>query len=202
MSQYPSPEDIVSLATICVGVGPGGTTSMLARQISTRIQGECLLDTFVRPTMPVTDHRGIQPWQLTSHDAVPFEVVQQTIANIIRGKIIVGYKLWDDLSVLGTPHPAKATRDVALYLVRGMNAWASSCTDTHQAFYKRNEQISLANLIWHLMRRRCQEGRIDPTENARAAMDLYRSAPGWEVSIFRGDWACRLPPSSFSAFYQ
>ncbi|KAJ7937550.1 hypothetical protein B0H13DRAFT_1588483 [Mycena leptocephala] len=189
MSQYPSPEDIVSLATKCVGVGPGGTTSMLARQLSTQIQGECLLDTFVRPTMPVTDHRGIQPWQLTSHDAVPFEVVQQTVANMIREKIIVGYKLWDDPSVLGTPHPARATRDVALYLpsINAMNDLG--------------KRISLANLIWHLMRRRCQEGRIDPIENARAAMDLYRSAPGWEVSISRGDWACRLPPSSFSAFY-
>ncbi|KAJ7822728.1 hypothetical protein B0H14DRAFT_2518820 [Mycena olivaceomarginata] len=190
MSQYPSPEDIVSLATICVVVGPGGITSMLARVVVVKFRGECLLDTFVRPTMPVTDHRGIQPWQLTSHDAVPFEVVQQTIANIIRGKIIVGYKLWDDLSVLDAPHPAKATRDVALYLpfINAMN--------------NLGERISLANLIWHLMRRRCQEGRIDPTENARAAMDLYRSAPGWEVSISRGDWACRLPPSSFSPFYQ
>ncbi|KAJ7934362.1 hypothetical protein B0H13DRAFT_1591600, partial [Mycena leptocephala] len=122
-------------------------------------------------------------------DAVPFEVVQQTVANMIRGKIIVGYKLWDDLSVLGTPHPARATRDVALYLpfINAMN--------------NLGKRISLANLIWHLMRRRCQEGRINPIENARAAMDLYRSAPGWEVSISRGDWACRLPPSSFSAFY-
>ena len=44
-------------------------------------------------------------------------------------------------SVLGIPHPARATRDVALYLVRGMNAWASSCTDYASAFYKRNERF-------------------------------------------------------------
>jgi hypothetical protein len=121
MSRYPSPEQILSLSTVCVGVGPGGTTSMLAYALfhslcahyltactgessvcltSTRsrrvsfnvppqssifrsvlhltcyaketryVQGECLLDTFVRPTMDIQDYReattGIKNWQLFS----------------------------------------------------------------------------------------------------------------------------------------
>ncbi|KAJ7038280.1 ribonuclease H-like domain-containing protein, partial [Mycena alexandri] len=186
MSRYPSPDQLISLSTVCVGVGPGGTTSMLARIVVVNFQGEPLLDTFVRPTMQITDHRvattGIKDWQLFSKDAVPFNQVQQYVANMIRGKIIVGHGIWNDLSVLGIPHPAVSTRDVALY-----QPFRNALKNPHAI-------IGLQTLCWQLMRRRCQEGLIDPTENARAAMDLYRShANEWETAILRGSWPCSLP---------
>ncbi|KAF8213126.1 hypothetical protein K438DRAFT_2158054 [Mycena galopus ATCC 62051] len=174
---YPAPENIIALSTVCVGVGPGGTTSMLA--YAPLPQGEPLLDKFVRPTMEVVDYReattGIKNWQLFSKEAMPFNVLQQFIANLMRGKIVVGHSIWNDLpALLGIPHPAVATRDVALY-----QPFRNALRSPHQI-------IGLQTLCWQLMRRRCQEGLIDPSENARAAMDLYRShSKDWEATLRR-----------------
>ncbi|KAJ7783703.1 hypothetical protein DFH07DRAFT_199489 [Mycena maculata] len=194
MSRYPSPSQIISLSTVCVGVGPGGTTSMLARVVLVDFQGEYILDRFVRPTMNVVDYRfattGIQNWQLVSKDAIHFNILQQEVANKIRGKIVVGHSIWNDLSVLGIPHPAVCTRDVALY-----QPFRNSLRSPHQV-------VGLQTLCWQLMRRRCQEGLIDPSENARAALDLYRSAAKeWESAIVHGNWPSTLPPSTFSRCY-
>ncbi|KAJ7169805.1 hypothetical protein C8R46DRAFT_212606 [Mycena filopes] len=194
MSRYPSPEQIISLSTVCVGVGPGGTTSMLARVVVVNFQGEPLLDRFVHPTMPVTDYRvattGIKDWQLFSKDVWSFNQVQQWVANLIKGKILVGHSLWNDLSVLGIPISAVHSRDVALY-----QPFRNALRNPHQI-------IGLQTLCWQLMRRRCQEGLIDPTENARASLDLYRShATEWETAISRGNWPSSLPPSTFSRCY-
>ncbi|KAK7064292.1 hypothetical protein R3P38DRAFT_36602 [Favolaschia claudopus] len=191
---YPAPENIIALSTVCVGVGPGGTTSMIARIVVVDFQGTPLLDKFVRPTMEVVDYReattGIKSWQLFSKEAVAFNVLQQYIANLMRGKIVVGHGIWNDLSVLGIPHPAVATRDVALY-----QPFRNALRSPHQI-------IGLQTLCWQLMRRRCQEGLIDPSENARAAMDLYRShSKDWEATIIKGNWPSSLPPSTFSRCY-
>ena len=64
-------------------------------------------------------------------------MIQNYASNLFRGKILVGHSLWNDLAgnfhsviindfpcllncclVLGLPHPAVDTRDVALYQVR------------------------------------------------------------------------------------
>ena len=86
--------------------------------------------------------------------------------------------------------------------------------------------IGLQTLMWHLMRRRVQDGKIDAVsmiltfrwfgrpngahvrnrrwrdiqmENARAALDLYRShGAEWESAVSKGQWPCSLPPSQFS----
>ncbi|KAJ7492697.1 hypothetical protein FB451DRAFT_545085 [Mycena latifolia] len=192
--RFPSPDQIVALSTVCVGVGPGGTTSMLARIVVVNFQGESLLDTFVRPTMEIQDYReattGIKNWQLFSKDAVPFNVLQQHVANMIKGRILVGHSIFNDLSVLGIPHPAVCTRDVALY------------QPFRNALRSPNQIIGLQTLLWQLMGRRCQEGLIDPAENARAAMDLYRSyAKEWETAIVLGQWPSCLAPSTFSRCY-
>jgi RNA exonuclease 4 len=39
-------------------------------------------------------------------------------------------------------------------------------------------------------------------ENARVALDLYRShAEEWEAAITKGNWPSALPPSTFSRCY-
>jgi RNA exonuclease 4 len=161
---------------------------------------------------------------------------------MIKGKIIVGHSLWNDLSgtylstgpksfrltflviyvafsVLGIPHPAVATRDVALY-VPFRNALSSP-----------NQIIGLQTLMWHLMSRRIQDQQQNPVstsrtarngvhrhthvqiadstprsllqlENARAALDLYRShSTEWESAVSSGNWPSALPPSTFSRCY-
>ncbi|KAF7320105.1 FAD/NAD(P)-binding domain-containing protein [Mycena kentingensis (nom. inval.)] len=194
MAHFPAPEQIVGLSTVSVGVGPGGTTSMVARVVVVNFQGETLLDKYVLPTIPVVNFRaaqtGISAWHLSSKEAIPFSVLQSTLAKILRGKVIVGHSIWEHLSVLGISHPAVATRDVALY------------QPFRNALRTPNQIIGLQTLCWQLMRRRCGEGLVDPAENARAAMDLYRSgAREWESAVIKGNWPCSLPPSTYSRCY-
>ena len=71
----PSKDKFLALSCINVGVGPGGTTSMLAYLLSSlqiefhhsspspsrvaivNYHGETIVDTFVSPTMEITDYR-------------------------------------------------------------------------------------------------------------------------------------------------
>ncbi|KAH8120274.1 ribonuclease H-like domain-containing protein [Phellopilus nigrolimitatus] len=188
MSQ--SADDLfLALGTICCGVGPGGSTSMVARVSLVNYRGSIVLDAYVRPTMPVTDYRtpttGIEAKHLNSESAMHFNAVQSLIAEYIKGKILVGHSLWQDLSVLGVPHPAVATRDVALYM------------PFRNALQSPNQVVGLQTLVWHLMRRRIQYGKLDSVENARAALDLYRSDSNtWEAAVSSGKWSCALPPST------
>ena len=52
--------------------------------------------------------------------------------------------------VLGIPHPAVNTRDVALYQPFKNSLRGSA-----------NQVIGLQTLMWHLMRRRVQDGKVD-----------------------------------------
>ncbi|CDO73483.1 hypothetical protein BN946_scf185013.g118 [Trametes cinnabarina] len=182
----PPPEKFLGLATTSVGCGPGGGTPMIAyvhphiakaaprhnsrslrfsfisRVAVVDYRGQVLFSTHVLPTNPVTDYR-------TS---------------------MTGIQAADLQPVLGIPHPAVATRDVALY-----QPFRNALRSTSQV-------IGLQTLMWHLMRRRVQETHVCAIENARAALDLYRShAEEWEGAIARGQWPSFLPPSTFSRCY-
>ncbi|KAJ7589245.1 ribonuclease H-like domain-containing protein [Mycena floridula] len=185
---------VYTISCITIGVGAGGTTSMLARVAIVDYQGQMVLDTYVVPTVKVTDYRtamtGIQPSHLSGSNAIQFSVVQEYVAKILKGNILVGHSLWTDLSVLGIAHPAVDTRDVGLY------------HPFRNALRSPNRVIGLQTLAWQLMRRRCQQEEINPLENARAALDLYRTQEqDWEITISHGTWPCALPPSSYSRCY-
>ncbi|PPQ62773.1 hypothetical protein CVT24_000467 [Panaeolus cyanescens] len=189
----PPMERFVALSCINVGVGPGGTTNLLARVALVDYRGDVIFEKYVKPTSPVTDFRtaatGITPELLSSADAWTFDMIQQHVANLLVGKILVGHCLWNDLAVLGLPHPTVDTRDVALYMPF-RNALKSTTV------------VGLRTLLWLLMNRRCQEGQLHPVENARASLDLYRSEETrWEMAISSANWPCLLPPSTFSRCY-
>ncbi|TFK92785.1 hypothetical protein K466DRAFT_479927 [Polyporus arcularius HHB13444] len=191
----PPADKFLALSTTSVGCGPGGGTPMIARVALVDYRGQTVFCTYVLPTNPVTDYRtnttGIQASDLTPDNAMPWKEVQQRVAQLITGKIIVGHTLWQDLSVLGIRHPAVATRDVALY------------QPFRNALRSPNHVVGLQTLMWHLMRRRVQENHVCPLENARAALDLYRSCSNeWEGAIAVGQWPSQLPPSTFSRCYQ
>ncbi|KAH9937206.1 uncharacterized protein B0H18DRAFT_1151011 [Fomitopsis serialis] len=106
----PTPEQIVGISCTCVGCGPGGGTSMVARVSIVNYEGQTVYDTYVQPTTQVSDYRtgttGIEPGHLDpANGAKAFLEVQQNVARVIKGKVIVGHSLWLDLSVLGIPHP-------------------------------------------------------------------------------------------------
>ncbi|KAI0094056.1 hypothetical protein BDY19DRAFT_982822 [Irpex rosettiformis] len=189
----PPPEQFLGMSCLVVGVGPKGDTSMAARVSIVDYRGHVIMDTYIQPMMHVTDYRtavnGIEARHLSAANARPFAEVQHDVANCIHGKVIVGYTLWNDLSVLGIPHPAVATRDVALYR-------------PFRTALQMNQVIGLPTLMWRLMRRRVQEGALDSVENARAAMDLYRShASEWESVVSKGQWPTEMPPDTFSRCY-
>ncbi|OBZ79783.1 RNA exonuclease 4 [Grifola frondosa] len=159
---------------------------MVARVTITDYRGNVVLDSFVRPTQPVSDYRtnetGLQPAHL--ENAPTFIDVQRQVAGLIRNKIIVGYALWNFLSVLGLSHPAIDTRDVALFLSFRRSL---GCKPT--------EMLPLTTLVKQFMGRDIMLNGDIPVEQARSALDLFRSCEQtWEGVIASGAWPCALPP--------
>ncbi|TCD67092.1 hypothetical protein EIP91_000555 [Steccherinum ochraceum] len=98
----PTPALIIGLACTVVGVGPGGSTHMLASVAVVDYRGQTLLDTYVQPTMQVSDYRtattGIVEGHLAPGSAMRFQDVQARVADLMKGKVVVGHSLWLDLS--------------------------------------------------------------------------------------------------------
>lgn len=108
-----------ALALDCemVGVGPGGEESVAARVSLVNQFGRCVYDKYVKPTQPVTDYRtavsGIQPQHLGHGEDL--EVVQREVASMLRGRVLVGHALHNDLKVLFLDHPKRKIRDTQKY---------------------------------------------------------------------------------------
>jgi hypothetical protein len=80
-------------------------------------RGKVIMEYFVAPTMEITNYRGLTKEQLDpsmlffnniarfwctesadSGRTTPFPTVQQRVAQAIRGKLLIGHALWNDLS--------------------------------------------------------------------------------------------------------
>jgi len=156
-------------------------------------RGNILLDSLVRPTQPVSDYRtaetGLQQAALAS--APTFIEVQRQVAMLIRDKIIIGYALWQTLSVLGLSHSTIDTRDVALFMPfrRSLRS-------------RPNVMLPLMTLVNRFMGRHIGLHGENPVENARATLDLFRSCEHiWEEIIETGAWPCALPPVAFASAF-
>ncbi|KAF8758410.1 Biotin and thiamine Synthesis associated domain [Rhizoctonia solani] len=198
------------LSCLAVGAGAGGSINMLARVTIIDYRGNEILDTYVQPTSHYrTAQTKITEYHLSGANphALPFDVVQTKVTDHIAGCIVVGYTLWNDLSILGLRHPAIDTRDIGLYL--------PFRDDLHQP-----SPPKLPTLVWKFMQRHIQCSSIDSVskrtisdtifiayqynfavqaENARACMDLFRCIEReWERYVLDGDWPCALPTLNFS----
>lgn len=100
-----------------VGIGYEGNDHMLARVSVVNKFGDCVYDKFVKAREEVVDYRtkisGIRREDLLN--AEDFSTVQKEIAELIRGKILVGHSLKNDLSVLFLSHPKRSIRDTSRY---------------------------------------------------------------------------------------
>jgi DNA polymerase III epsilon subunit-like protein len=109
----------VSLDCEMVGIGPGAYTSAVARVCILDWDGEIVLDTFVKVNEPVTDYRtfvsGIRKEDIESDSAMDREKCRALVQSIIRGKILIGHALHNDLDVLNITHPSHQIRDTATY---------------------------------------------------------------------------------------
>ncbi|XP_074319322.1 uncharacterized protein LOC141656357 [Silene latifolia] len=152
-----------------VGVSSQGNKSALGRVTLVNKWGNVLYDEFVRPIERVVDFRtevsGIRPRDLKK--AKDFPTVQTKVAELIKGRILVGHALRNDLKALLLSHPKKDTRD----------------TSEYQPFLKESHRKALRHLATEFLGVSIQSGEHCPIEDARAAMLLYqRHKKEWEKS--------------------
>ncbi|XP_053329170.1 RNA exonuclease 4 [Spea bombifrons] len=155
-----------------VGVGPEGEDSILARVSIVNQFGKCVYDKHVKPTERVTDYRtavsGIRPQDIKNGE--DFKVVQKEVSDILKGRILVGHALHNDLKILLLDHPKKAIRD----------------TQKYKPFRQRvkSGRPSLKLLCENILNVRVQTKEHCSIQDAQAAMRLYTmEKKNWEAQI-------------------
>lgn len=110
---------VVALDCEMVGIGLNGKVSALARCSLIDFEGNVLFDEFVQPKGHVTDLRtkwsGIRKRDISSRKAVTLEDCQAEMARLLKGKVLVGHALRNDLTALLLSHPKAMIRDTARY---------------------------------------------------------------------------------------
>lgn len=166
-----------------VGVGPRKNRSILARVAVLGEDGRVIIDEYVAATERVTDYRtrysGIRARDLVG--APRFENVRQRVAAVLRGKILVGHAVQNDLKVLDLPHPPALIRDTSVY--PGLRKELASVFDRHDP----SQAPSLKKLCEHVLGKRIQQGEHCPVEDAAHTLELYlRHRERWEAEILQG----------------
>ncbi|XP_024960650.1 RNA exonuclease 4 [Cynara cardunculus var. scolymus] len=162
--------DAIAMDCEMVGVSPLGNKSALGRVTLVNTWGNVIYDEHVRPVEHVVDFRtkisGIRPRDLKK--AKDFRVVQKEVAELLKGKILVGHALRNDLKALLLSHPKKDIRDTAEY----------------QPFLKEGRSKALRHLAAEVLSVKIQSGEHCPIEDARAAMMLYmKKKREWEKNV-------------------
>ncbi|KAM9117403.1 RNA exonuclease 4 isoform 1-T2 [Pangshura tecta] len=155
-----------------VGVGPEGEDSILARVSIVNQFGKCIYDEYVKPTEKVTDYRtavsGIRPKDIKK--GAEFKNVQKEVADILKGRILVGHAVHNDLKILFLDHPKKKIRD----------------TQRYKPFRKevKSGRPSLKLLCEKLLNVKVQTSEHCSIQDAQATMRLYTLVKKqWEAAI-------------------
>ncbi|KAL2476387.1 Polynucleotidyl transferase [Abeliophyllum distichum] len=162
--------DVVAMDCEMVGVSSLGNKSALGRVTLVNKWGNVIYDEYVRPVERVVDFRtkisGIRPRDLRK--AKNFNVVQKKVAELIKGRILVGHALHNDLRALLLSHLKKDIRDTSEYM----------------PFLKEGRSRSLKHLASQFLGVEIQNGEHCPIQDARAAMLLYeKNRKHWERSV-------------------
>lgn len=160
-----------------VGVGEGGHDHALARASLVDFHGRQVYDSYVRPREHVTDWRtrisGVSPKNMAT--AREFDEVQAQVAQLLRGRIIVGHDLRHDMEVLVLDHPRKDIRDTARF--SGFKK------------YGNGPKPALRVLAREILGVEIQTGQHSSIEDARVAMLLFRK----HKAAFDVEHAARYP---------
>lgn len=168
-----------------VGIDPR-STSVLAHVVLVNWNGHEIYNSYVKPPAPVTNYRtqysGIVAGNLETKGR-PFKRVQAEVANLIRGKIVVGHGLANDFKSLHLPHPPlEMIRDTTL-----RNEFKKPDPRTGALNPQKLSKLALEHLGVAI-----QQGTHDPAEDARASMALFR--------MFKNVWpAPPTPKRSFAS---
>ncbi|EXB79397.1 RNA exonuclease 4 [Morus notabilis] len=158
--------DAVAMDCEMVGVGQGNR-SALGRVTLVNKWGNVIFDEFVRPIERVVDFRtqisGIRPRDLRK--AKDFCFAQKRVAELIKGRILVGHALRNDLKALLLSHRKEDIRD----------------TSEYPPFQREGHRSALRHLAASFLNVEIQSGEHCPVEDARAAMLLYeKNRKDWE----------------------
>jgi RNA exonuclease 4 len=164
---------VLALDCEMVGSGPGGVSSILARVSIVNSSGDLVYDTFVSPTEKITDYRT--PWSgIRAKDLVgapPKSHVVDRVKAIVRGRVLVGHALQNDLDALGLSHPESHIRDSAHYpdfmrrLISG-----------------KLKPRALRLIVAEELNLTIQTGEHDSVQDARAVLGLYnKHKTSWEA---------------------
>ncbi|KAH9309503.1 hypothetical protein KI387_037414, partial [Taxus chinensis] len=162
-----------ALAIDCemVGVGSDGRKNALARVTVVNVWGNAVYDEYVRPLEFVTNFRsnisGVRAHNLRK--AEDLWTVQKKVSELIKGRILVGHALHNDLKVLFLSHPKKDIRDTAAY---------------KPLKNKLGHSRALRDLAAEVLGVKIQETEHNSVEDAQAAMFIYQKfKKEWEKSI-------------------
>lgn len=167
----------VALDCEMVGVG-SQKCSVLARVSIVDFRGMPIFDTFVRVEEKVTDYRtfvsGVRPQDLESPHAMEYGECRWKVQQLLKGKILVGHALENDLKVLCLNHPWDQIRD----------------TSVHPPFMKLDhitgayQARRLRDLSQSVLGKVIQQNEHDSLEDARAALHLYMLVkPDWDYTV-------------------
>lgn len=163
---------ILALDCEMVGIGSDGKDSALARISIVNQFGKCVYDKFVLPGEEVTDYRtefsGIRPHNLIN--AIELGTVCHEVSAMLRGRILVGHGLRNDLQVLLLKHPKGNIRDTSKY--KFFRSLVNGATP------------SLKRLAHQFLGIEIQSGEHSSVQDAQAAMRLY--------TMFRQKWETEL----------
>ncbi|KAF8861763.1 hypothetical protein BDZ45DRAFT_586482 [Acephala macrosclerotiorum] len=161
-----------------VGVGGEEDRSVLARVSIVNFHGTQVYDSFVRPKEFVTDWRthvsGVSPKNMAT--ARDFDQVQEEVAAILKGRIVVGHAIKNDLAAMMLGHPKRDIRDTSRY--SGFRKYSAGRTP------------SLRKLTKEILGVEIQKGEHSSIEDAQATMLLFRR----HKSGFDVEHAARYPP--------
>eukprot|EP00300_Choanocystis_sp_HF-7_P006500 c14744_g1_i1.p1 GENE.c14744_g1_i1~~c14744_g1_i1.p1 ORF type:complete len:283 (-),score=42.78 c14744_g1_i1:34-882(-) len=156
-----------------VGVGDDGVRSVLASVCIVNYHCQQIYFAYVQSKEKVTDFRshvsGIYPQHIRRDKALPFEQVQKKVADLLKGRILVGHGLKNDLKALMLTHPPWMIRDTAVY----------APLRNH-----RNRPQKLRTLTKNILKASIQTGEHSPMEDAQAAMLIFKNLKNdWEKSV-------------------
>lgn len=162
----------MAVAIDCEMVVGEYNSNILARVSLVDENDECIYDTFVRANERIidylTDISGVRKEDM--QHGKDFKIVQREVYELIKGKILVGHSIHNDLKALRLSHPRKYTRDTSKYRpFKDMNNGRTPALKT------------LAKLIlgWNI-----QDGEHSSVEDARATINIYlRYRDQWEQEL-------------------
>ncbi|PWZ03405.1 hypothetical protein BCV70DRAFT_224858 [Testicularia cyperi] len=191
------PGNYLAIDCEMVGVGYKGSESVLARVSIVNFHGATIYDRFVKPQEKVTDYRtwvsGVRPKDLAR--APLFSEVQSEVAALIKGKVLVGHAIQNDLKALLLSHPKPLIRDTATFQP------LRDLAKTKYPSLKKLAQLVLGIDI------QLEGESHSSVEDARATMAVFRSQKSkWDEMIrtkkipgMRGTHETRGGPSTTGA---